>query len=365
MIKQKPQVLVTLDSMKNPNTGLYHFGKSLGLELNVLQAEKNLHINFYIAKRGEDIFGGQADTIKHAEWHKYYFPKAKYFDVIHFSDQFCRLSPTKVSGKKVLTIHDLNQLHENKSLSDGDKKHLNKLKKYISVCDKIVAISQFVADDVKAYFPGSESKIEVIYNGVDELIPVPGHSPAYKPKGAFIYSIGEMMPKKNFHVLPALLQDNDYELIIAGNLKDNFYIKKIEEEAKKFGCTERVKILGPIAEEDKTWYYENCDAFTFPSIAEGFGLPILEAMYFGKPVFLSTKTAVPEIGGDIAFYFQSFEPNEMQRVFKEGLGVYSNNPELKKALIERAKSFSWNETARKYMALYANLLSTTLPTQGQ
>ncbi len=129
------------------------------------------------------------------------------------------------------------------------------------------------------------------------------------------------MHKKNFHVLPALLVGNDHELIISG--VETPYKSKIMEEAEKFGVTDRVKITGTISEEDKAWYYKNCTAFVFPSIAEGFGLPVIEAMHFGKPVFLSTHTSLPEIGGDAAFYFPTFEPADMQATFANGMAEFA------------------------------------------
>jgi glycosyltransferase involved in cell wall biosynthesis len=99
--------------------------------------------------------------------------------------------------------------------------------------------------------------------------------------------------------------------------------KEVMEAAKKFGVEDRVKLIGPATEEEKYWYYKNCEAFLFPSYAEGFGLPVIEAMYHGKPVFISDKTSLPEVGGDAAYYFRNFEPEYMQEVFKEGMRDYA------------------------------------------
>src|SRR5690606_13971519 len=103
--------------------------------------DRNLDISFYLPKKGSNIFDG----IKHSELHKFYFPEAKKFDLVHFTDQICRLKPHRVSGKKVLTIHDLNFIHE-KSSSESNKENIKKLNRYIHQCEKIVAISKFVAN---------------------------------------------------------------------------------------------------------------------------------------------------------------------------------------------------------------------------
>ncbi len=90
------------------------------------------------------------------------------------------------------------------------------------------------------------------------------------------------------------------------------------------------------------------------SIAEGFGLPVIEAMAFGKPVFLSTATSLPEIGGDAAFYFQSFDADDVQEAFKKGMNYYNTvNPVL--AIMNRAASFNWDNAAKKYLSVYRSL----------
>jgi len=106
---------------------------------------------------------------------------------------------------------------------------------------------------------------------------------------------------------------------------------------------------------EKSWYYKNCLAFVFPSIGEGFGLPVLEAMYFGKPVFLSSATSLPEVGGKVAYYFDNFEPPQMKNVFEKGMQHYnSEHPE--QAIIERAKNFSWEKAADEYLDVYRKFL---------
>ncbi|RYG30374.1 MAG: glycosyltransferase [Chitinophagaceae bacterium] len=134
------------------------------------------------------------------------------------------------------------------------------------------------------------------------------------------------------------------------------YKNKIVDEAKKLGVSERIVFTGPISENDKQWYLVNCLAFAFPSLAEGFGAPVVEAMYFGKPVFLSDKTSLPEVGGDAAYYFKSFDPDAMKQVFEEGMAHYvHNNP--RERIKNRASSFSWDATAQHYLNIYRELSS--------
>jgi glycosyltransferase involved in cell wall biosynthesis len=348
----KPSVLLTFDSMKYSNTGFFSFGKSLG-DAVLNQNAGRYKFYYYVHQRATYLFDKKVSLVFLSKIHKLFFPEPSRFALVHFTDQACRLKPQKVKGKKVLTIHDINPIHEKRKSDRTIQKHIDKLQRYIASCDKIVAISHFVADDIVKYIPEAKDKLSVIYNGADILQVDDNHTPKYLPQAKFLFAIGYIAPKKNFHVLPALLVGNDYVLVISG--VETPYKNKIMEEAQRLGCADRVKITGTISEADKAWYYKNCAAFVFPSLAEGFGLPVIEAMHFGKPVFLSTYTSLPEIGGDAAFYFDTFEPEAMQKVFAKGMETFETENWQPK-VIANAMRFDWQETAKQYLALYDECL---------
>ena len=94
-----------------------------------------------------------------------------------------------------------------------------------------------------------------------------------------------------------------------------------------------------------------------PSLAEGFGIPPVEAMYFGKPIFLSNLTSLPEIGGDLAFYFNDFTSDSMKRIYDEGIEKFNADKEnYKTKLKDRASKFSYKSMAESYEGLYKRLL---------
>lgn len=353
MALKKPHVLLTFDSMRYPNTGLYQFGKSLG---KAIINENTAFDLTYFLHNSVTAFDTDA-TIQRTylqKHHKFFFYNNRGIDLFHFTDQFSRLKPKKVRDKykKILTIHDINQVHENIS-KEKLYMHLKKLGERINSSNRIVTISNFAANDILTYFPHVADRLTVIHNGADKLLLKQGHQPAYLPPKPFLFAIGILAAKKNFHVLPALLTNNDFELVISG-IKTP-YEENIIAEAKKHGVEGRVKITGPISDDDRAWYYKNCEAFVFPSIAEGFGLPVIEAMHFGKPVFVSTRTSLPEIAGNCAYYFENFDPTEMQRVFNAGLeDFHKNSPSPK--IITHAESFNWNKTAKQYLQLYHEVL---------
>jgi glycosyltransferase involved in cell wall biosynthesis len=114
-----------------------------------------------------------------------------------------------------------------------------------------------------------------------------------------------------------------------------------------------------VSDAQKAWAYGACAGFLFPSLTEGFGLPPIEAMHFGKPVFLSALTCLPEIGGEAADYFegpQAFEPAAMRAVVERGLARHAADPGRSAAVRAHAAQFSWDRAADAYAALYLRLL---------
>ncbi|MEO6849185.1 MAG: glycosyltransferase family 1 protein [Mucilaginibacter sp.] len=348
----KTEVLVTFDSMKNPNSGYFSFGKGLGDAL-LKKNNDRYKLTFYIFRK-TTYFNGRVALSYLLRVHRIFFPGYNKYTLVHFTDQTCRLRPYRVNAKRIMTIHDINKVHLDFSPPQKIKAHIDKLRKFISYCDRVVTISEFVARDILKYIPEVKDKLRVIYNGADKLQVTENHTPAYQPKKEFLFTIGLLSPQKGFHLLPALLKGNDYELVISGI--ETPHKAKILEEVKKHNCEDRVSITGPVTDDDKAWYYKNCSAFLFPSIAEGFGLPVIEAMHFGKPVFLSKYTSLPEIGGEVAYYFDNFEPEHMQNVFAKGMNdFYTNN--LSAKVIAHADKFSWERTAGQYLQLYTDCIN--------
>jgi len=346
----KNTILFDCERLKYPNTGLYTFCESLGNAL-LKNATSNEQITAYIPAKAINIFGSNARYLIQRPWHKMFIPQASEFNLWHSSYQSSKYYPSNNNTKILLTIHDLNFLVEKQQRPDKISKLLSKIQEKIDKATAIVCISNFVASQVRQHCDLGNKTITVIYNGCTVNDYPDFKNPSYEPMKPFLFTIGTILPKKNFHVLPALLQQNDYELVIAGNLSSQTYIESILSEAEKYKVSERVKIIGSISNQERSWYYRNCKAFVFPSIAEGFGLPVIEAMHYGKPVFLSTHTSLPEIGADAAYYFEDFEAENMQQTLQNGLIDFTINNMTEKAK-KRAAVFNWNNTAKSYLKIY-------------
>jgi glycosyltransferase involved in cell wall biosynthesis len=345
-------ILFDCERMKYPNTGLYEFCLQLGNALREEIAEEKL--SFYLPEKQKTVFGENESVLIQKSLHKFFLPCLKGINIWHSTFQGTMYYPFAKNLKVVLTVHDLNFLYEENVIEIEKEKHLKRLQTKIDRADYIVAISQFVMNDLKKHLYVENKQMSVIYNGcsINTLTTVLPNE--VKVKNRFLFTIGTIATKKNFHVLPPLLLNNSFSLVIAGVVVDELYKKRIIAEAEKFGVADRLIFTGAISENDKNWYLKNCLAFVFPSIAEGFGLPVIEAMYFGKLVILSRATSLPEIGSDCAYYFEDFEPQNMQQVFARSLVHYENLPSQQR-IKERAVSFSWTNAAKDYLKIYKGL----------
>jgi glycosyltransferase involved in cell wall biosynthesis len=232
------------------------------------------------------------------------------------------------------------------------------LQRNIDRADAITVISNHTKKVVEENLDLSGKKIHTIHNGVElKKYPSPAR-PEYIDDSPFFLTLGVIGPKKNFRSLvPIMHHFTDYKLIIAGN-KNSDTARQIEAQIRDNNLVDRIILPGPISDEDKYWLYKNCRAFLFPSIAEGFGLPVIEAMLEGKPVFLSKRTSLPEIGGNVAFYFDNFDSSFMVKLIEEKLSYFDANKEqLQNKILEHAKQFTWKSCIQKFLDLYEEVLN--------
>lgn len=352
------KIILDCDLMRYRDSGLYHYCLNLGRHIKMLlEEEEEGHISFYVPSAEKKTFGKDANCITEKFWHhKYVNPFLWDCNIWHAPFQSGRIiiPPKNKSVKILLTIHDLNCLHEDipaKEKADS----LQKTQKLIDQSDNVVCISNHCKNDVMNYLDVKNKPIHVIHNGTHHVTEPPVKPVCYMPSRPFLFTMGYVNRKKNFHSLLPLLKNNELDLIVAGKIDDTDYQHAMWKQARLLGVSERLHILGPVSEEDKAWYLKNCLAFLLPSLAEGFGATVVEAMKFGKPIFLSNLTSLPEIGGDVAFYFNSFEPGHMQEVLSEGLFKYNQNG-LAARIMERCNEYDWKQKAIEYLAVYRSMV---------
>ncbi len=342
------KVIFDAERMKYEFTGLYYFCQHLGGALLNQCNPSEFDLGFY-APSGARL-PSPARVVRQSSLHKFHMPMDGRYDIWHSTFQGTQYFPYKSKGKILLTVHDLNFIHEGKEPAK-QKKCMTDLEKKLERADGVVAISNFVKEDLLKFTNVTREKIKVIYNGCSVRNAGSLPPPRYVPPTPFFFTIGTIAAKKNFHVVPAMLLDNDVNLVISGITIDDNYRLKIEKTARSLGVLDRVHFTGAVSNEELLWYYRHCAAFAFPSLAEGFGLPVVEAMRFGKPVFLSRLTSLPEIGGDVAYYFDNFDPAHISRVTNEGLADFRTRDKSKE-VINHSEQFTWEKAAREYLEVY-------------
>jgi glycosyltransferase involved in cell wall biosynthesis len=355
-------IFLETHSIKNLHTGYgqfnFNLAKSLSKETEFLN-EHEIILNCNNCDTEKEL-GKRLSYNRYLEISRYpLFRIKKKFNLWHSVNQSTKIEPFSKKTPYLLTIHDIEFLKEKQG------KHLdfriNQFKNKIERSNALVYISEFAKKSTHEHFNVPDIPEYVIYNGNtfcnNETINKEIFCTNYIPSKPFIFSIGQVVKKKNFHTLIEMLRFlSDIDLVIAGDIK-NEYVKILKQKIEKYNLKGRVFLLGKITESDKIFYYKNCLAFAFPSLREGFGLPILEAMTFGKPIFLSTKTSLPEIGGTSAFYWENFDPQYMATVFEWGMSEFENNEEdFTSAYINRSKQFNWENAAKQYVEVYKSIL---------
>jgi len=352
-----PRILLDCEPLKDRNSGFSHFVVPLAREL--IRQNHRYHLTCYVPPAEVGGLGRQGvHYLTQRSFHKYFNPPSYGYQLWHATSQLSWYVPTSLLTKVVLTVHDLNFLHENPD-EHTYTRQLAMVRRNIRRADYLVTISDYVRQDILRHADllgyRASQPLRYVRRGVEALAPGPaGHAPAYAPRSPFLFGLGTINAKKNWHVLPALLQGNAYELVLAGSFAESDYVAAIRAAAAQAGVADRVHVLTRISEADKTWYYQHCTAYLQPSLAEGFGLPVVEAMQLGKPVFLSRLTSLPEVGGDAAYYFDNFAPASLQHTLAAGLAQHS--PARAAAAQVQARQFSWAQAAADYLGIYQELL---------
>jgi len=271
--------------------------------------------------------------------------------VWHMTTENTRITGVPHKARVILTIHGLHFLDE---LSDREaSKELMKVQRLVERAEVITAVSRFTERLITQKLDLGDRKIHVIYNGVNEQGAVV-KAPVWAPAGKFLFSVGTFFARKNLHVLiPMMKWLPGYTLVLAGDTSHD-YALTVRQAIQESDMERRILMPGEIKDEEKQWLYQQGEALLFPSLSEGFGIPVVEAFRQGKPVFCSMHGSLPEIGGSHAYFWDRFDPETMAQVIKDGLSKESN--ERCVARKAYAVQFSWSRMASAYRELYSGLV---------
>lgn len=354
------KVFLESHNLKNQYSGFgqfnYHLIKALAKN-----HPEDMRIIIHTKKPGKwkQEFGDVFDYKKYNSItrHKPFRIKKRY-DLWHCLNQNIKIEPF-YDIPYLLTVHDIHFVKEGSHAIQ--KKLRAKFEAKLKRCNAITFISEFAKKDTLEAFDVPDVPMHVIYNGnTMNAVELPSdYRPEMVPDRPFLFSIGDFSPRKNFKTLVEMLRLlPDYQLVLAGS-NSSIYAEELRQQVEALGMKDRVLLPGKIEELPKAYYFKNCEAFVFPSLREGFGIPPIEAMQYGKPVFISNNTSLPEIGGEHSFYWDHYDPEYMVSVFREGMQRYQDKPSFyQKWYRERAASFDWNQAAQEYVQIYQQLINS-------
>lgn len=314
----------------------------------------DIHFVVLVKEKFKGVLGDAVDYVSVEHIDKDLKALGYAIDLWHTTDQRFIARKHATGMINLLTVHDLNFLYEKKGISR--LKALLKLRWFVRRSDCVTVISEFVKQDLLDHVSMGGKPLHVIYNGIQNTTHQPQHQPAFITDATkFFFTIGQTRKKKNFQALiPMMKYFPECKLYICG-VKYHRYIGKLEK-LKESCHADNVYITGEITDEERNWMYAHCEAFLFPSMFEGFGLPVLEAMRYRCKVFSSQCTSLPEICKEHASYFQSFEPEDMAGTIKEGLMTWDKDGQEATAAKNYSLEYNYPRYLSQYISLYRSLL---------
>lgn len=281
-------------------------------------------------------------------------------DIFHGLSGELPLKWDKKPIKKIVTIHDLIFMRFPQYYSFFDRKiHFWKFKKAADSADKIIAISQQTKQDIIQFLNVPESKIEVIYQGCHKAFKeqqseefIQKTKEKYKLPERFVLNVGTIEERKNLLNIVKALKDTDIPLVVVG--KKTKYSKKVE----RFVHQNKIKadFLEGVSMDELAVIYKLAYIFIYPSLFEGFGIPVIEALFSKTVVITSNISCLPEAGGPDSVYV---DPNNHLDIQAKIKFLWQNESERKRRAekcFEFVQKFNDQPIAQELIKLYENIL---------
>lgn len=273
------------------------------------------------------------------------------YDVLHFTGHYDYLkSAIPNEAKVVITIHDM--------IPEKELGIPNPLKYFFAVrANKIIAVSEKTKKDIIEVLGIAEDKIHVIYHG-SSLSLDQAKQPAKALPDSYLLFVGQRSGYKNFTnfingLVPVLHQNKSLHLVCAGRKS---FDEKEQNQFKKLGIEDQIISFNNIDDDNLAFLYQHAQAFVFPSLFEGFGIPILEAWSCKTPVLLSDIDCFREIAGEAGYYFDPQNPQDITEKINEVLSNSQLANDLRTKGTERLKIYSWQRAVDETIIIYNSLL---------
>ena len=287
-------------------------------------------------------------------------------DLFHSPDFV--LPPVSGNIPTLLTVHDLSFVHFPEVYPEVLVNYLNKVVPWsVARATHILADSEATKQDLMAIWQVADEKISVLYSGVSaafEKVEDAERITAVRQKynlgeAPYLLSVGTVQPRKNYQMLiqafAPLADKFPHNLYIAGG--KGWLYDEMMAEVEKQGLSERVRFIGFVDDEDLPTLYSAADLYLFPSIYEGFGLPMLEAMACGVPVIASDVSSLPEVGTETAVMLPPNDVTQWTQTMDTLLSGAARRQKMAVAGYQQVQKFSWKKASNQLLTIYQILHS--------
>lgn len=262
--------------------------------------------------------------------------------------------------KSIVTIHDLIFLRYPQYYKFIDRKLYEwKSRSACKRADRIIAISEKTKADIIEFYGINPEKIEVIYQSCDDSFKTAFPQTTldkirttYKLPQKYLLNVGTIENRKNLKLIVQALKDvnEEYKLVVIG--KKTAYFKEVEKEIKLLGLSNRIIFLTNIPFEDLPGIYQMASVFVYPSFYEGFGIPIIEALYSGIPTIAASGSCLEEAGGPDSIYVNPNDPEGLSAAITRVLSSSTLQNEMKEKGLEFVQKFNSPLVTRQLMNCY-------------
>ena len=309
------------------------------------------------------------NAITYFDWEQLWLPlqvKKDKLDLLHCT---CNTEPIWNTVSKIITIHDTIFVEEQKWPVNvnwyqrvGNRYRSLIAPRVVNSSKKIITSTEFERKNLIEYFKLDDSKIAIVPHGVNSCFRKISDQALlnkvqakYSLPGHFILYLGNTEPRKNIHNLLRAYS----ELVVSNNVPDLVitniqakYLKTILRKLNQENLSKKIILTGYADSNDLPVLYNLADFFLYPSLREGFGLPILEAMACATPVITSLTSSMPEIAKDAALLINPFNYKELKNAMAQLVTDGNLRENLRKKGVERAKAFTWEASAEKILFIY-------------
>ncbi len=300
--------------------------------------------------------------LTHASWRRFERPRLRGFDLVHGPNY---VVPPTDGAARLVTVHDLTAWRFPELVDHHSQHYPRHLKRAVAEGAEIHAVSLFVADEIEAELGIHRDRIHVIHNGYEPIHAGDGARGRSLIGAPYVLAIGTVEPRKDYVSLVRAMAAiwpilPDVKLVIAG--AEGWGAGQLDDVIAELGVGANIKRLGYVSDPVKADLLMGSELLAYPSIYEGFGLPILEAMGAGVPVVSTSAGAIPEIAGRAAVLVEPRDPSALAGAL---LSVLEDD-ELRTHLIEAGRrqvvGYSWDQAAEQLIKTYHQLVDGRLQT---